>query len=208
MDLAFVIISSIFQKEKYNLNNVSLYIEQNYKDFKYYDKYLRLTPSENTIYRFYTRNKDNNSKATLSILPAFVLSRKQKSIKIFFELINNYNENKISVEYLWKYFDKSNHFKSLTTLRNYFNILISQLDDLLKILTKKIVLLDTKNKYPDILPDETDITNKLRCLFILINQLLKILHKKKIELFLETEASYFLNYILFLEVEILLLNSS
>lgn len=205
MDFAFVVISSIFQKEKYNLTNVTLFIEQNYKDFKYYANYLRKTPSKNIIYRFYKKNEDR-SKVTLSVLPAFVLSRKQKSIRIFFDLLKIYSEKNITIECLWKYFDNSNHFKSLTTLRSYFKMFIFQLDNMLKVLTKEILLLNNKNKYPDILPNELDIIAKLTILFKTINQLLKILHEKNIQTLLTREAPFFLHYFLFIESNIYLFN--
>lgn len=204
MDLAIVLISPIFQKEKYNLDSITSYIEQNYPEFKYYAKYKRKTPSENIIFRFY--RKQESTKITISILPAYILSRKQKSIKIFYDLLKTYTEKDISIEHLWSFFDNTNHFKSISTLRKYISVFIYQLDEILKLLTKKVVLLDSKNKYPDILPDENMINIKLQYFFKILNHLLKILHNQNIQIILEYEMPYYFHYFLFSESKIFLLN--
>ena len=79
MIYAFVVVSNIFDKNKYNVNNVSKDIEQNWPDFKYYGNYARKTPDSNIIFRYYKVN--DKKKITLSVLPAYILTRKQKSIK-------------------------------------------------------------------------------------------------------------------------------
>jgi hypothetical protein len=197
LDFVFVVISSIFQKEKYNLNNVTLFIEQYYPEYKYFNYYFRKNPLSNIIYRFY--KKINNNKITISILPAYILTRKQKSIKIFFKLLKIYTEKKISIEKLYNFFDTSNHFKSLTTFKKYFSVLINQLDEILNSLTKSIVVLDSNNKYPNILPDKKSDFNKLKIMFNLITLLLKIIHELNIQIILESEIPYFLHYLIFSE---------
>ena len=114
-------------------------------------------------------------------------------------MLKIFTEKQISIEKLWAHFDTSNHFTSLTTLRNYFSILIYQLNEILNSLTKKIIVLNTNKKYPDILPDEKSVIDKLKNMFDLISLLLKIIHETNISIILESEISYFLHYFIFSE---------
>lgn len=71
-----------FRKNQYSLTNVTEYIGKNFEHFKYYSQYNRKECEQTPIYRFYKKN-DTGNKTTISVLPAFILSRKRKSLKIF-----------------------------------------------------------------------------------------------------------------------------
>ena len=139
MDLKLVVICNIFNKSNYKLNIVTNYIEQNYPGYKYYSKYNRKTPLNNTIFRFY--KIDNKIKNTISVLPSYILTRKQKSLKIFYKLLNIYSIKDISIEKLWSFFDTENHFKSITTLRRYFKYLHLQINSIMQTLITNIIIL-------------------------------------------------------------------
>lgn len=111
----------------------------------------------------------------------------------------------MSIEYLWKYFDTSNHFKSIKTLRNYFSSLLNQIDNILKIISKNIVQLRGYKKHPVLFPDEQNNISRIKLVIKLIIELLKILHEENIDTILNKESPFYLQYLIYIKSNLILL---
>lgn len=138
-------------------------------------------------------------------MPAFLFSRKRKSIDYFFQLISAYSEEKCSLLHLWKCHDMDEVFQSFKTLYRYHRNLIIQTDDIIKILTGGIIELDSNFEIQKILPG-SEVHQKLELLFKLLDILVNLLHEKNIvKPVLETEKFAFLNSYLFRKGKIIVL---
>jgi hypothetical protein len=142
-------------------------------------------------------------------LPAFLLSRKHKSLRYFFTLLRIYKDRKISIETLWSNYDTDGYFNNLKTLRSYFCALSRQIDEILSILSSHVVTLDTSIFLEDITPDKKNMHRKLEVLFTLIDRLLELLHQKDITgMIINDEKCSFIHAYLFQKAQIIFLDSS
>lgn len=143
------------------------------------------------------------------MLPAFLLSRKQKSLEYFFTLIRLHLEEKLSLEQIWARHDTEGRFGSIKTLYRYHRQLASQLDNILTILCREAVMIQNCIVLPEIRPGESSTREKLRILFSLLDTLVDLLHQKhRSGILLQKERHAFLHYYLFRSADILLLDSS
>lgn len=182
-------ICPIYEQKKYNLSSSTNYIDNNYPEHKYYSSYNRKTPIFNKIYRFYKFN-ENKSKSTISVLPAYILHRKQKSIKYFFKLVSEYANSDISIEKLHYFADTEKYFQSIKTLYRYFNCLNNQLSHIIKALFKQIIIIKPDKNFILQFPDSKDIKSKLKLMLKLLTELLKIIHEANISTVLESESPF------------------
>ena len=143
------------------------------------------------------------------MLPAFLLSRKQKSIEYFFTLMRLYAEEDISLEQIWTRHDTEGQFGSIKTLYRYHRQLASQLDDMLTMLCREAVMIQNCIVLPEIRPGENSTREKLRMLFSLLDILVDLMHQKhRSGILLQKERHAFLHYYFFRSAGILLLDSS
>ncbi len=115
----------------------------------------------------------------MSVLPAFLLSRKQKSLDVFFKLLGIYASRPVSLEKLLYQFDTSDHFRSMTTLKKYFRDLASGIDAILCQLQGVVVRLQNDAPLIQISPHESGLRSKIDTLLKLIDALIKVLSQKK-----------------------------
>lgn len=141
-------------------------------------------------------------------MPAFLFSRKQKSIQIFFRLLHNFTEQDLSIEKLYYYFDNDNHFQDIKTLRKYFNSFISQLNQILTSLNSQIISLKGDSEIENIFPGDDKLNKKLRMLFRMIDELIELLQQKETKkIILEGEKYFCLHWFLFEKSNFFLLRS-
>jgi hypothetical protein len=137
-------------------------------------------------------------KKTLSIMPSFIFSRKQKNVRTFFELLEIYSNNDYSFEKLIYYFDKNFEFNSIKTFKNYYKNIILQIDDILKYLNLEIIKYNPDFKLVEINPDEKFFKLKIKILFSLIKEIFDLLHKNKItNVLLDYEMYPFFCFLIF-----------
>jgi hypothetical protein len=142
-------------------------------------------------------------------MPAYLLSRKQKSLEYFFILLRLYVAENLSLEQIWATRDTDNHFRSLKTLYRYHRKLAGQIDAILTVLSREIAVVNSSFVLPEIGPDNRGAREKLRILFYLLDSLIDILHRKhRSSIILEQERHSYLNHYLWQSAGIQLLDSS
>lgn len=130
-------------------------------------------------------------------MPSFLFSRKRKSLRIFFKLLEIYSQKDISLEKLINIYDNEYHF-SLKTYKKYLLCLLSQIDKILKTLTKNIISIDNNSSVLRIPPDDSAFKSKIKHLLKLIKEIINILFKKKItHSILNSEHFEYFHYLIF-----------
>ena len=143
------------------------------------------------------------------MLPAFLLSRKQKSLEYFFSLMRVYVEEDVSLWALWANKDKEAMFKNIKTLYRYHRELLKQVDEIFKTLSRELVTVDGNFILPDVYPGRQSSRDKIRLLLFLLDKLIEILHKKQRSgIILQAERYSFLHSYLNQKAGIVFLNSS
>lgn len=149
------------------------------------------------------------SKKTISVIPAFLFSRKRASVRYFFDLLSIYTEENLSIERLWCFHDREGAFKSIRTLYRYHRALFLQIDKILKCLVSEIIGLSSSYEPPEISPADGVAHRKLEILFQALDTLVELLHKKNgIDFILDEEKYSFLHCFLFQRANIILLDTS
>jgi hypothetical protein len=109
-----------------------------------------------------------------------------------------YARDKISLENLWCNFYSEEVFSSYKTLYHYHRCLSRQIDEIIKILTAKIIKLSSNDTVPEISPAERSTHRKLEILFISLDRLLELLHRNnQISPVLEEEKFAYLHEFFF-----------
>lgn len=200
-------VELFFTNKEYNINSVSEIIGRKYPDYRYYGTYERKNPILIKIFRFHKRLKDG--KKTLSILPSFILSRKQKNPALFMEIVRQISNGSTSIEKAWLKYDSPGHFRSLKTFQTYMKSLYQQLNRILSLLQKQIAIHKVDTKVSDIFPDHKERNTKFNLLYVLLDELKDTLHRKGLyRHFLDRETVSFLNHILFQEAGIIFLRDT
>ena len=201
------IIGPFYTRKSYTKEAVDLFIDQYGYKVKNYGTYLRKNFVTINIYRYY--KKLQTKKKTFSILPAFLFSKKQKSLSYFFQLMRIYCHKQCSLEQLWSYNELDDVFPCFRTLQSYHSKLLNQVHQILKILAQQCTILDSSIVLPDLLPDEQTIHNRLNLLFNILDLLIEIIHRKNIHsIILQEESIIFLHAFLFQKADLVFLDSS
>ena len=115
----------------------------------------------------------------------------------------------ISIEKAWFKLDKYGHFGSLQTFRVYIKALDKQIDQILSLLQRLLVINKSDSLSHDVFPDQKCLRSKVTLLSRLLDELIESLHKKGLDRhFLESEYASFLNFILFHEEKMILLRNT
>lgn len=208
MDFFIQIIAPLHKKEAYQKDLVINYIGKYYPDYKYYGTYDRKNSEFVEIHRFYIHLPDGKKK-TLSILPAFLFSRKRESLSFFFKLLHKYSKTDFSLEKIWGFYDPYSHFQNFKRLRFYFNILKRDLNEILSIINSDVICYDPNSEIYKISPGEMSIKQKLKIFFKLLEKLIDLIHRKKLSgIILEEERFSFFHSYYFKKTGKVLLNTS
>ena len=115
----------------------------------------------------------------------------------------------VSVQKVWLQLDRQGHFGSLKTFQSYLESLDRQMNRILSFLQKQIFRYKADSKIRDLFPDRKTRMTKLTILYVLLDELKDVLHRKGIyRHFLESESISFLNHILFQEAKISFLRNT
>jgi len=143
------------------------------------------------------------------VLPAFLFSRKRKSLQSFFQLLEQYATNETSVEKLWSFHKAAAEFGSIKTLRSYFRSIFRQIDRVLTVLQTQIIAANGAIEFKGIDPGNGTHEEKLTLLFSLLDQVMEMLHRKNITGILLAQEKYpFLHCFLYQNAGVVLLSTA